>query len=91
MARNAELEQRWIDAWSDLAEIVGTRWDVPCALPDGTVVSAEECKGWLQDSAYEEWSIKVEEGWVLGKRGVVVSRWRSDRDQLGPPKDGSGT
>lgn len=75
---NAELEERWIVAWSDLAEIVGTRWDVPCLLPDGTVVSVEECKGWLQDSAYEKWNVKVKAEWVLGRRGVVVSRWRSE-------------
>ena len=89
MPRNSELEERWADAWNDLADIVGTRWDVRCVLPDGTVVSVEECRGWLQDSAYEEWSIEVKEGWVLGKRGVIVSRWRSDRDQLRATKDGS--
>ena len=78
MSRKSELEMHWIGAWSDLAEIVGARWDVPCLLPDGTVVSVEACKGWLQDSAYEGWSVKAEQGWVLGKRGVLVSRWRSD-------------
>lgn len=76
MSRNSELEQRWVDAWNDLADIVGTRWDVGCLLPDGNVVSVEDCKGWLQASAYEGWKIEVKAAWVLGKRGVVASRWR---------------
>lgn len=81
MASNSELEERWIAAWNDLADLVGVRWDVPCVLPDGAVVSVEDCKGWLQRSAYEGWKIEVKEGWVLGKRGVVASRWRGDREE----------
>ncbi len=80
MASSSELEDRWIDAWSDLFEIVGERWNVQCQLPDGRVVSVEACQGWLQDSAYDDWQVKVEPGWVLGKQGVVASRWRNEVD-----------
>jgi len=89
MSRKVELEERWVEAWSALAEIVGSRWDVCCLLPDGTVVSVEKCKAWLQDSAYGEWRIDVKEGWVLGKRGIVVSRWRPDGNHLPSTKDDS--
>jgi hypothetical protein len=78
MVSNAELEGRWIAAWNDLADIVGDRWDVRCLLPDGAVVSVEDCKGWLQSSAYDDWKVGVKEGWVLGKQGVVASRWRDE-------------
>jgi hypothetical protein len=40
------------------------------------VVDLEGCQGWLQASAYEGYCLKVEAGWVNGKRGVVVSRFQ---------------
>jgi hypothetical protein len=67
MSTNTELEERWIDAWNDLYDIVGKRWNVNCLLPDGSVVDVETCKGWLQDSAYQDYYLKVEEGWIMEK------------------------
>jgi hypothetical protein len=75
MAKNTEKEMRWIEAWSDLIEMVGTRWNLECLLPDGRIVNVEDCQGWLQDSAYEGYQLQVAEGWVKGKRGIVVSRF----------------
>lgn len=75
MASNTELEMRWIEAWNSLYELIEQRWDVKCLLPDGRVVDTEECLGWLQLSAYQGWHVKVEAGWVLGKQGIVASRW----------------
>jgi hypothetical protein len=43
-------------------------------LPDGWTVGLEQCKGWLQDSVYGGWFVRVEHGWVKGKPGIVVSR-----------------
>lgn len=79
---NTELEMRWIDAWSKLDALSAGRWDVPCALPDGTVTGLEGCKEWLQRSAYENWMVEVEFGWVLGERGVVASRSRGVSDRV---------
>ena len=76
MTANTELEERWIEAWNNLFDIVGERWKVSCLLPDGSVVDFETCQGWLQDSAYEGYCLKVEEGWVEGERGIVASRFR---------------
>ncbi|MBD2596693.1 hypothetical protein H6G74_20495 [Nostoc spongiaeforme FACHB-130] len=73
---NIELEERWIKAWNDLFDIVGEIYQVNCLLPDGSVVDIETCKGWLQESAYQDYCLKVEEGWVRGKRGVVVFRFK---------------
>jgi hypothetical protein len=67
---------RWVEAWSDLYELLEQRSDVKCLLPDERVVDIEECKSWLQDSAYQGWHVKVEAGWVLDKQGIVASRWR---------------
>ena len=75
MTTNTEIEERWIDAWNDLFDIVGERWQVNCLLPDGSVVDIDTCKGWLQESAYQDYCLKVEAGWVKGERGVVVSRF----------------
>ena len=75
MASNSEIEMRWVEAWSDLYELLEQRSDVKCLLPDGRVVDIEECKSWLQDSAYQGWHVKVEAGWVLNKQGIVASRW----------------
>lgn len=75
MASNTELEMRWIEAWSDLYELSEPQKNVKCLLPDGQVVDMEECKGWLQDSAYQGWHVKVEAGWVVGKLHIVASRW----------------
>jgi hypothetical protein len=80
MASNTELEERWIDAWNDLFDMVEDRerWRVSCLIPDGSVVDFETCQGWLQDSAYKGYYLKVDEGWVNGKRGIVVSRFKED-------------
>jgi hypothetical protein len=75
MTSNEEIEQRWIEAWNDLYELVGDRYDVKCLLPDGRVVDLEECKGWLQNSAYQGWWIKVKPGWVMGRWGIIASQW----------------
>jgi len=75
---NAELERRWIDAWNDLFDIIGSRTDVPCRLPDGTVVDVEACKGWLQDQAYADWHVAVRGSRVNGRLEVTASRWRPD-------------
>lgn len=76
MTKHTEQEMRWIDAWNDLYDLIGKRCDVLCCLPDGEVVDVETCKGWLQSSAYEGFSLKVEAGWIRGKRGVIASRFR---------------
>jgi hypothetical protein len=72
---NTELEMRWVDAWNDLYEIVGGHDGVKCQLSDGLIVSVEECKDWLQESAYEGYSLRIERGQVLGRPGVIASRW----------------
>jgi len=66
----------WVNAWSELMEIVKKRWDVRCMLPDYTVVSVKECQAWLQDSAYEGFRVSVRPGFVLGRPGVHAARWR---------------
>lgn len=76
MTTNIELEEQWIEAWNDLLDSVGQRWQVSCLLPDGSVVDVETCKGWLQESAYQDYCLKVEEGWVNGNRDVVVFRFK---------------
>ena len=77
MASNADIEMRWVDAWSDLYEIIGDRGDIPCQLPDWSVVDSEECRGYLQDSVYEGYLVRVEAGWVGHRRGAIVHRWRA--------------
>jgi hypothetical protein len=71
---------RWVEAWNDLFAIVGERWQVNCLLPDGSVVDIDTCQGWLQNSAYQGYYLRVEEGWVNGKRGVVVLRFQGRKD-----------
>jgi hypothetical protein len=85
MASNTEIEMRWVDAWNDLFDIVGDedRSRINCLLPDGAVVDFEGCQGWLQASAYEGYCLKVEAGWVNGKLGVVVSRFRDQTARSG--------
>jgi hypothetical protein len=72
MASNAEIEERWINAWSDLFELTRGRRDVPCQLPDYSVVTIEACQAWLQEKAYEGQLLEVNEGWVDGRQGVVA-------------------
>jgi hypothetical protein len=76
MASHADIEMLWVNAWSDLYDVVGVHRGVPCQLPDGSVVDVEECKGWLQNSVYEGYRVHVQAGWVGHWQGVVVSRWR---------------
>jgi hypothetical protein len=58
----------------------GKKGAVNCSLPDDSVVDIETCQGWLQNSAYESYYLKVEEAWVKGKCGMAVARFKySDR------------
>ena len=75
---NAEIETRWIDAWNELYDIKGHRSDVTCQLPDGTIINFEECRGWLQESVYAGYRVRVEAGWVGHLRGAILHRWRED-------------
>lgn len=70
---NAEIEQVWIDAWNDLYELVGPLCNVICLLPEFDPVSAEDCKAWLQTSAYEGFSLSVSEAYFEGRKAVSVS------------------
>ncbi|MDB4932818.1 MAG: hypothetical protein JWM10_5302 [Myxococcaceae bacterium] len=68
---------RWIDAWNDLYDVFdGDRGGGDCLLPDGTVMSFEEGKGYLQTSAYEGYRLRVDKGWHRGKRVAVLTRER---------------
>jgi hypothetical protein len=81
MTASTEIEERWIQAWNDLFDLVGKRLQVDCLLPDRSVVDIETCQGWLEDSAYEDYYLKVAEAWVKGKRGIAVARFKKgDRD-----------
>jgi hypothetical protein len=67
---------RWIDAWNDLYSIVGDVLDIPCQLPDWSIITAEECRGWPQESVYDGYLVRIEKGWVGYRRGAIVHRWR---------------
>ena len=71
---NAEIEMVWVDAWSVLCDLVGDRHDVPCVLPDSTVVTVDRCKGWLQDSAYAGYSVTLTEIYHEGRKAVAAKR-----------------
>lgn len=75
MTPDREAESRRIDALDDLLDVVGYRYEVPCQLPDRSVVDVEACRDWLQDSARDGYHVRVEAGWVGLRRGVVVHRW----------------
>jgi len=70
---NAEIEQRWIDAWEDVYELVGGRWGVMCLLPDGTIVDVDACLGWIQDAVYDRRLVTVKQVWIRGKPGVGIT------------------
>lgn len=72
---NADQEMRWVDAWNDLYEVLGSR-DGPCRLPEGDLVDLETCQGYLQTSAYEGWNVKVEADELDGQPLAVVARWK---------------
>lgn len=74
VATNKEIEMRWIDAWNDLYDIARGLESMQCQLPDGSVVGVEECKGWLQQSAYRGYALEVSTGNVNGRPGAIVSR-----------------
>lgn len=78
MPSKTDIEMRWVNAWNDLSDIVRDRRDVPCQLPDYTIVSVEDCKGWLQDSAYDGYEVAVQAGWVGHKLGVLATRFKAD-------------
>jgi hypothetical protein len=74
MTSNADIEMRWIEAWNLVYEIAGQARDIPCQLPDWSVVTLDACLGWLQNSVYAGYSVSVEAGWVGHRRGIIVTR-----------------
>ena len=64
----------WVNAWNDLLDLVGDRHDVACVLPDGTVMTVEQCKGWLQDSAYCGYSLSLNETFHKGCKAIAANR-----------------
>jgi hypothetical protein len=79
MTSNVELEERWIVAWNDLFDLVAPedQGQVNCLLPDGSIVDFETCQGYLQDSAYADYHLKVAAAWIQGKSGVAVDRYKA--------------
>lgn len=80
MVRNSDIQMRWIDAWNDVYNIVPKGRDAPCMLPDWSIVNVDECLGWLQDSVYQGFTVRVEEGWVGHRRGVLAYRTNTETD-----------
>lgn len=74
LVSNEDIEMRWVAAWNDVFDIIGPGRVCPCLLPDYSVVSVDECLGWLQDSVYKGYLVTVEAGWVGHLRGVVAHR-----------------
>jgi len=70
-----------VDAWNDVYDIIRGRREVPCMLPDWSIISVDECLGWLQQSVYEGYLVRVEEGWVGHRRGVIAHRCQPDAEQ----------
>jgi hypothetical protein len=77
MARNAEIEVRWVNAWSELFELIKGRHGIRCQLPDFSVVTVQECQAWLQESVYAGYFVQVELGWIQGRPGIIASRNRT--------------
>ena len=76
MATNSDTEMQWVDAWNDLDSITGGSPVFRCMLDDFTEMNAETLKGWLQDSVYSGWHVKVEARLVYGKPFAFASRWK---------------
>lgn len=72
MSGNADIEQRWIDAWSDLIELAADDARMRCLLPDGEVVDVEAGKAWLQATVYAGAHVTVGRGWASGRRVAVL-------------------
>ena len=72
--KNSDIEKLWVDAWNDLYEITGSDDAFLCVLPDGTCVSPDACRGWLQSSVYAGYRVQVARGLHLGRPAVVVQR-----------------
>lgn len=73
MTSNADIEMRWVEAWNEVYEIAQQQRDIPCQLPDWTVVTLDDCLAWLQNQVYAGYTVRVEAGWVGHRRGIIVS------------------
>jgi hypothetical protein len=80
MTSNADIEMRWVEAWNEVYEIAQQQRDIPCQLPGWTVVTLDDCLGWLQSSIYAGYIVRVKAGWVGHRRGIIVNREMSTRE-----------
>jgi hypothetical protein len=76
MSRNADIEAMWVEAWNQVYDLLQGRTNLPCIIEDGSVVSIDDCLGWLQNSVYEGFSVKIEEGWIGHRKGIIATRWK---------------
>lgn len=83
------IEMRWVDAWNDVYDIVGDRRDTPCLLPGWSIVTLDECLGWLQESVYSGYAVRVEAGWIGHQRGVIAHREAEDAEPGAAADDGA--
>ncbi len=65
-------EQKWIDAWSELYDLIQDNNEIKLLLPDWSVVSLDDMQGWLQESAYQNKTFRFEWTWYKGQKALQV-------------------
>jgi hypothetical protein len=77
MTRNAQQEEEWINAWSDLYEFLKVHPQPFFLLPHWTETDLEGFKGWLQDSAYTGWKVALKLVWYKGGQSIQAVRTKA--------------
>jgi hypothetical protein len=83
--KNADIEALWVDAWDTLLAMSKGRHGFRCMLPDGSVVDVDACLGWLQESVYSGYRVSVQNTWLFGTPGALVSRSLAEAPNPTPP------
>lgn len=65
-------EQKWIDAWNELYDLIQDNNEIKLLLPDWSVVSLDDMQGWLQESAYQNETFRFEWIWYKGQKALQV-------------------
>jgi hypothetical protein len=73
MTSNADIEMRWVEGWNEVYAIAQQQRDIPCQLPDWTVVTLDNWRLPVNFTIHRD-GVLVNDGWKEKKPAWTAER-----------------
>lgn len=70
---NYKIEQKWIDYWSNLYELIDTLKNPKILDENYQVITVEEAQALIQGTVYDGYSIEFKIEFYKGERAIVIT------------------